>query len=192
MLIQSLKSTYIKSSCNIDLYLTKYHQLLFLGDFNVGVMINKPPCFKNHDKTSCIDLILTNCPRNLQNSCVVRTGLTDFHKLVVSVLKATYKKSQPKFITYRSYKYFNNDSFREALLEIECNGKNCDENFNFLPLHAILFWMNKPLRKKVTGDQSPFMNKTLSKAIMQRSKPWNIFLQKAAVCWYLVHRQIEA
>ena len=91
LLIQSLKSTYIKSSCNIDLYLTKYDQLLFLGDFNVGIMTNKPPCFKNHDKTSCIDLILTNCPRSFQNSCAVRTGLTDFHKLAVSVLKATYK-----------------------------------------------------------------------------------------------------
>ena len=55
-------------------------------------------------------------------------------------MKTTYKKSQPKIITYRCYRYFNNDSFRAALLEIKFNGKNCDENFkNFLPLHAILF-----------------------------------------------------
>ena len=64
-------------SKNTDLYLTKYDQLLFLGDFNAGVedssvkkfcssynltsMINRPTCFKNPEKP-CIDLILTNCP----------------------------------------------------------------------------------------------------------------------------------
>ena len=56
-------------------------------------------------------------------------GLSDFHKLVVTVMKATYKKSTPKIITCCSYKYFINDRFREALLQIECNGNNCDENF---------------------------------------------------------------
>ena len=63
-------------------------------------------------------------------------------------MKAIYKKSQPEIITYRSHKYSNNDSFREALLQIECNGNNCDVNFKDFPLHAILFWMNKPPRKK--------------------------------------------
>ena len=132
-------------SKSIDLNLTKYDQLLFLGDFNARVedssgknfhssfnltsMINKPTCFKNPDKPSCKDLILTNFPRSFQNSCVIETGLSDFHKLVVTVMKTTYKKSQPKIITYCSYKYFNNDSFREDLLQIECNGNNYDENF---------------------------------------------------------------
>ena len=77
---------------------------------------------------TCIDLTLTNWPRSFQNSCVIKTGLSDFHKLVVTVMKTTYKKLQPKIIAYRSYKYFNNDRFREALLQIECNGNNCDEN----------------------------------------------------------------
>ena len=95
-------------SKNIDLNLTKYDQLLFLGDFNAGVenssvknfcfsfnltsMINKATCFKNPDKLSCVDLILTNCPRSFRNSCVIETGLSDFHELVVTVMKTTYKK----------------------------------------------------------------------------------------------------
>ena len=131
-------------SKNIDPYLTKY-ELLFLGDFNVGVedssvknfyssfnlasMIKKPTCFKNPDKRSCINLILTNCSRSFQNSCIIETGLSNFHKLVVTVMKTNHKKSQPKIITYRSYKYFINDSFREALLHTECNGSNYDGNF---------------------------------------------------------------
>ena len=71
-------------SKSTDLYLNKYDQLLFLRDFNAGVedssvknvcssynltsMINKPKCFKNPEKPSCIGLILTNCPRSPQNS----------------------------------------------------------------------------------------------------------------------------
>ena len=92
-------------SKDTNIYLTKYDQLLFLGDFNAGVedtstknfcssynlrsMINKPTCFKNPDKPSCIDLILTNCSRSFQNFCAIETGLSDFHKLVVTVLKTT-------------------------------------------------------------------------------------------------------
>ena len=85
-------------------------------------MINKPTCFKKREKPSCVDLILTNCPRSFQNSCAIETGLSDFHKPLVTVMKTTYKKSQPKIIIHRSYKYFNNESFREELLQIESYG----------------------------------------------------------------------
>ena len=47
-----------------------------------------------------------------------------------------------------------------------------------LLLHAML---NKPAfqkKKYVRGNKSPFMNKTLSKAIMQRSKLRKLFLKK--------------
>ena len=88
----------------------------FCSSFNLTSMINKPTCFKKPDKPSCIILILTNCPRSFQNSCVIETDWPGFHKLVVTVMKTTYKKLQPKIITYCSYKYFNNDSFRAALL----------------------------------------------------------------------------
>ena len=183
-------------SKNTDLYLTKYDQLLFLGDFNAGVedssvknvcssynltsMINRPTCYKNPEKPSCIDLILTNCPRSFQNSCTIETGLSDFHKLVVTVMKTTYKKSQPKIINYRSYKYFNSESFREELIQIEANGNNCDESFkNFTSSCNVILNKHAPQKKKyVRGNQSPFMNKTLSKAIMQRSKLRNLFLKK--------------
>ena len=43
-------------------------------------MINKPTCYKNPDKPTCIDLILTNCPGSFQNFCVIETGFSDFYK----------------------------------------------------------------------------------------------------------------
>ena len=36
-------------------------------------MINKPTFYKNPDRPSLIDLILTNCPHSFQNSCVIET-----------------------------------------------------------------------------------------------------------------------
>ena len=59
-------------------------------------MINKPTCYKNPDRFSCIDLILTNYPLSFQNSCVIETGLSDFHKMVRTVMKTTYRKLEPK------------------------------------------------------------------------------------------------
>ena len=64
-------------------------------------MINKPTCYKNPEEPSCIDLVLTSGPRSFQNYCAIETGLSDFHKLVVTVMKTNYKKSQPKVINYR-------------------------------------------------------------------------------------------
>ena len=61
-------------------------------------MINKPACFENLDKPSCIDLILTNCPRSFQKSCVTETGLSVFHNLVVS-----YEDNLQKITTKDDY-----------------------------------------------------------------------------------------
>ena len=86
---------------------------MFLGDFNAGgvedsslknfcssynliSMINRPTYFKNPEKPSCIDFILTNSPRNFQNSCAVEIGLLDFHRLVVTVMKTSYQNHNQK------------------------------------------------------------------------------------------------
>ena len=65
------------SKCT-DICTSKNDNLIFLGDFNVGVedtdiksfcssyiltsMVKKVTCYKNPEKPTCIDLILTNCP----------------------------------------------------------------------------------------------------------------------------------
>ena len=144
-------------------------------------MINNPTCYKNPDRPSCINLILTNCPRSFKNSCVIETGLSEFHKLVVTVMKTTYRKLEPRIVYYRDFKYIFNNSFKESLqkaisqnLEVGCDGiyesfaASCNK---ILDNHA-------PLKKKyVRGNHSPFMNKSLSKAIMVRTRLRNIFLK---------------
>ena len=82
----------------------------FYRSYNLTSMINKPTCYKSPDRPFCIDLILTNCPRSFQNSCVIETGLSDFHKMVVTVMKTTYRKLEPRIVYYCAFKCFCNNS----------------------------------------------------------------------------------
>ena len=88
---------------SLDLYSAHYENTILIGDFNFSIddthmesfcesyrfksLIKDPTCFKNPESPSCIDLILTNNPYSFQNSWVIETGLSDFHKMIVSVTK---------------------------------------------------------------------------------------------------------
>ena len=61
---------------------------------------------------SCIDLIITDSPNSFQNTSTFCTGLSDFHKLVVTVLKTSFRKTAPRRIDYRNYKRINADDFK--------------------------------------------------------------------------------
>ena len=87
----------------------------FLFEHNAKNLVKDPTCFKSIDKPSCIDLFLTNSPLSFQNTATVTTGLSDFHKLVVTVMKTTFPKMKPKIIYYRDYKKFNLQEFRREL-----------------------------------------------------------------------------
>ena len=144
-------------------------------------MINKPTCCKNPDKPTCIDLILTNCPRSFQNFCVIETGLPDFQMMIVMVMKTSYQKIDPRVINYWDYASFSNGRFRESLLE-NIKGKlseNSDKSLsNFINTGNSVLDRQLPKKKKYfRGNQLPFMNKTLSKAIMSRTKLKNKFLK---------------
>ena len=71
---------------------------------------------KNPNKPSCIDLLLTNFPKSFLKSKTLETGLSDFHKLTLTVLKIHYKKQKLLVVTCRNYKNFSNESFRTELL----------------------------------------------------------------------------
>ena len=66
-------------------------------------------CFKSVENPSYVDLILTN--NAIFRIQQVFTGLSDFHKLVLTVLKTSMTKSKPQKITYRDYKYFDSVRF---------------------------------------------------------------------------------
>ena len=57
----------------------------FCHTHNLKSIINKPTCFKNCKNPSCIDLVLTNKQERFIKAKTDETGLSDFHKMVVSV-----------------------------------------------------------------------------------------------------------
>lgn len=58
----------------------------FTPVFHVKNLVNKTTNFKNRGNPT-IDLILTSRPRNFQNRKIFETGLSDFGKQTVTVLK---------------------------------------------------------------------------------------------------------
>ena len=100
----------------LDNYIGNYDNIFLLGDFNLEFsgpclndffdiykfknLVKEPTCYKNPDNPSCIDLFLTNTPRTFQCTTTIETDISDFHKLVVTILKILYKKQRPKIIYY--------------------------------------------------------------------------------------------
>ena len=64
----------------------------FYNSYSLNSLTKQLTCFKNPENPTCIDLILTNKPRSFQSTCVIETGLSDFYRITVSVLKTHFRK----------------------------------------------------------------------------------------------------
>ena len=120
----------------LDIIIDNYENLLILGDLNIdssdsqdqGInafhdfcdvfdlrnLIKGKTCItKKH--SSSIDVILTNKKRLFKNSGTIETGVSDFHKMVLTMLREQFKKLKPIQITYRDYRKFDQTQFLEDL-----------------------------------------------------------------------------
>lgn len=60
-----------------------------------------------------IDLLLRNNALSFQNTLLVLKGLSDFHKLVLTVLKTSVEKNEPWEIRHRRWKFLYSRNFKE-------------------------------------------------------------------------------
>ena len=118
-------------SNGIDAYRKKYGNILTMGDFNVDIkeislhlfcnqyklksLSKDPTCYKNIGNPSCIDLLLTNSAKSFESTCTIETGLSDFHKLVATILNEKHERMPPKVVQYRNYKKFDYAIFNNNL-----------------------------------------------------------------------------
>ena len=167
----------------LDHYMSKYENLLLLGEFcdtyNVKNLTKDPTCFKNVHNPSTIDLILANKPRSFLNNITFESGLSDHHKLTITVMKTFFQKQPPIKISYRDYKNFNLYLFRNELLKelYSVHGRKVDYD-TFEGIIFRLLNQSAPIKEKqVRANNSPFMNKTLFKAIMTRFRLRNKFIK---------------
>ena len=91
----------------ITLYSSHYQNFMIIGDFNVEAnksamsvfsdtydlksLIKEPTCYKNPSKPSCINRMLINKPWIFIHSCVIETGLSDFHRMTITVMKDLWR-----------------------------------------------------------------------------------------------------
>lgn len=168
----------------LDSYLATYDNYVLIGDFNREVndthmqdfMINyglnsivkDKTCFKNPNNPKCIDLFLTNKPRSFQHTTTFDTGISDFHKMVISSFKCTFEKRDPKEVTYRDYKNFDNIGFRSELQgAIQGSVDWADYELRFLKV------LNKhaPVKKKtIRANHKPYITKEIRKSIMNKTR----------------------
>ena len=154
-------------NCN---FIIEDNKLLeFCDAFNLTSIVKEPTCYKNPLHPTHIDVILTNRSKNFQNTTTIETGLSDYHKMVITCLKSHLAK----LIYYRNYKKFDETRFRNNV-SCELNSHKSKNNANYEEIKSSIMTQleqRAPMKKKfLCANNSPFMNKKLSKAIMTRSR----------------------
>ena len=85
------------------------------------------------------------------------SGLSDFHKLVLTVLKTSFDKNKPCQILYREYKNFTSESFNEDPQNILSTTQiNTSKQFEDIFLSVLN--MHKNLSLKICILRNKLMN----------------------------------
>ena len=152
----------------LDKCIGNYDNMLLVGDFNSEMeeenmtdfcdiynlqnLIKYPTCFKSVQNPTSINMNLTNRCVCFQNTCTIQTGISDHQKMIITVLKTFFTKSELNQSLHSSNKLnMKYDDFKQIFMRV-------------LNRHA-------PMKvKTIRGNNAPFMNKSLSKSIMVRSK----------------------
>ena len=117
----------------------------FFHVYDCQNIIKEKTCFKSPHSPSCIDLIITNRPKSFQNSAVIKTCLSDFHKMPLTVLKIFYKKQRPNIVRYQNYRNFDSELFMNDVKKLQDRKNIVKINFYSLKLlrgRLILFLRN--------------------------------------------------
>ena len=72
----------------------------FGGIYKLRNLIKEPTCFKNPEN-----------PISYCQTYVMETWLSDFHKMIVAVMKMPFPKTKPQVVSYRKYKDFHDKTY---------------------------------------------------------------------------------
>ena len=126
-------------------------------------IVRDKTCFKSPINSTRIDLMITNRPKSFQESEVIETGLSDFHKMSLTVMKVFYNNRKS---FNRKYKDFSNEAF---FSQVSYGIFNSTVD-NILQKYA-------PIKKRyVRADQPSFMNSKIHKEEIRRTRLRNKFI----------------
>ena len=175
--------------------LANFYEFSLAGDFNAHVgensfdtilyqynltSINRyHTCYKNPNNPSCKGHILTNSPKSFFKTETFYR-ISDFHKLVLSVLKLQFSKAKAKEISYRNFRDFKENNFNLDL-QNRFSAEPIEEYAPFEKVFLDVLNSHAPLKKKVVrANHAPYITKTLKKAIMERSYLERVYFKKKA------------
>ena len=153
---------------------------VFCDTLNLTNLVKSETCYTNNHK-STIDLFLTNKPRSFQFTSVTETGLSDYHRLIITFIKSHFSRLKPKIIHYRNFKRFDEQKFIDDVKNADFSFETDDPNENYSALintFSLIVEKHAPLKKKIVrGNHAPFITRDLRKAIYTRSKLRNKFIK---------------
>lgn len=95
MLVRGVKAEYLQNSIlKFDFQVnTKNVDVI---DLRQQLDVNKYTCYKSGKNPSCIDLVITVSPMSFLNIVLVKAGIFNIHKMVITILKTAFVKLNPK------------------------------------------------------------------------------------------------
>ena len=110
------------------------------------------------------------------------TGLSDFHKLVVTVLESTFPKPPSKIMTSRCYKKSSNNLLRNDFKNYLLSKQNMTLEFTSLTRFTRIFTETRnrhaPIKKNILGQTTQILLHKAYGSIMLRSRLRNSFFKK--------------
>ena len=131
----------------------------FMQYLNLFNIIKSNACFKGN---SCIDLILTNRKYCFKHSSTFETVLRDHHHLIYSVLKATFKKEEPKLYKCRT-------AFQVNLQNRHEEGPKVHQNFEETFVKVLAAHTSRNT-KILCGNHKPHVDENLKKEDKKNNK----------------------
>ena len=114
---------------------------------------------------------------------------------MTTIFRSTFIKLPPKIIRYRSYKTFNKQNFIHELDQKLIKDDICKIDYSYSKLtetFSEVLEKHAPTKSKtISANQVPFMNKELSKFIMNKSRMKNKYLKWPCRVNYLAYKKIK-
>ena len=93
--------------------------------------------------------MLATSYRSFHNSCEIEMGLSDFHKMIVTVMKSHFQKKEPKIIQHRDYNNFSAEEYHQYILSLLSSRELTRSGFDtFMTKCEDAFGIRVPMKHK--------------------------------------------
>ena len=111
--------------------------LNFLFEINAENIVNNYTCYKSIENSSFMDPIIRNSPLSFQNTVTITTDPSQFHKILISVLKKCLQNLLLRK-SYTDYKNFNRDKLKIELKAKINKNSNLIGEYDFFEKTSLL------------------------------------------------------